>query len=353
MLNLRTYSMYIKETTTMATSKRSFAVFLAGVVGVASALCSLQAGAQEKVRVRDSWVPSGVQAAWHWGLEKGIFKKHGIDLTHEDGNGSTVTVQLVGAEKFDVGYTDLSAMTIGRERGMRIISIAGLMRQTTMGIFVPKGSGIKTIKDLEGKEVIYTATSFEGPFMDAFLRAGGTSREKVNLVSVDASAKVSTYAGGRGQGMITSIPFGAPQVERVRPSDTILLADYGFVLPSYGLVVHENTLKNRPDALRKVTAGFVESWQQIIDGGDRTAQEAADIIIKRRTDAKIDRGQTIEMIKQHIPYFYTQKTKGRPLGWQSTEDWQATLNAMEEAKLIKAGSKPASYFTNDFIPAAK
>jgi NitT/TauT family transport system substrate-binding protein len=331
---------------TMSGLKRSIAVLFAGTL-----LCAAQAGAQEKVTVRDSWTPTGVQAAWHWGLEKGIFKKHGIDLAHEDGNGSTVTVQLVGAEKIDVGYTDLSAMTIGRERGMRIVSIAGLMRQTTMGIFVPKGSGIKTIKDLEGKELIYTATSFEGPFMDAFLRAGGTSREKVNLVSVDASAKISTYAGGRGSGMITSLPFGAPQVERARPSDTILLADYGFVLPSYGLVVHENTLKNRPEALRRVVAAFLEAQQQIIDGGDRTAEEAADIMIKRRTDAKIDRVQNVGIIKQHIPYYYTPNTKGKPLGWQSTEDWQATLKAMEEAKLIKPGNKPASYFTNDFIPA--
>ena len=314
---------------------------------------SLESSAQEKVLVRDSWTPSGVQAAWHWGLEKGIFKKHGVDLTQEDGNGSTVTVQLVAAEKVDIGYTDLSAMAIGRERGMKITSIAGLIRQTTMGIFVPKGSGITKIKDLEGKELIYTAASFEGPFMDAFLRAGGTDREKVSLVSVDASAKVSTYAGGRGIGMITSIPFGAPQVAKPRPSDVILFSDYGFVLPSYGLAVHENMLKNRPEALRRVTAAFLESWQQIIDGGDKGLEEAADIIIRRRPDAKIDRAQTIEMIRQHIPYFYTVRTKGRPLGWQSADDWQSTIKAMEEAKLIKAGARPSNYFTNDFLPGNK
>ena len=311
------------------------------------------ASAQEKVTVRDSWTPTGVQAAWHWGLEKGVFKKHGVEVVHEDGNGSTVTVQLVGAEKIDMGYTDLSAMTLGREKGMKILAIGGLIRQTTMGIFVPKGSGIKKIKDLEGKEVIYTATSFEGPFMDAFLRAGGTSREKVNLVSVDASAKVSTYANGRGMGMVTSIPFGAPQVAKTRPSDQILLADYGFVLPSYGLVVHEDTLKKRPDALRRVAAAFYESWQQIIDGGDAAAAEAVDIIIKRRPDAKIDRAQNIEIVKQHIPYFYTPNTKGHPLGWQSTEDWRSTLKAMEEAKLIKPGAKPASYFTNELVWSAR
>jgi NitT/TauT family transport system substrate-binding protein len=328
---------------------RSAKLFVAALAAALSA----HALAQEKVTVRDSWTPTGVQAGWHWGFEKGIFKKHGLDVSYEDGNGSVVTVQLVGAGKIDVGYTDLSAMTIGKEKGMPITSVAGLMRKTTMGIFVPKGSGIKAIKDLEGKDLIYTATSFEGPFMDAFLRAGGTNREKVNLISVDAASKVSTYAGGRGMGMITSLPFGAPQVEKARPSDTILLADYGFVLPSYGLVVQENTIKTRPKMLRALTVSFLESMQQIIDGGDKAVEEAADIIIKRRPDAKIDRAQTIQMIKAHIPYYYTPNTKGQPLGWQSEKDWDATLKAMEEAKLIKPGAKPAAYFTNEFIPGGK
>lgn len=326
---------------------------LSAAITMVAALVGGTANAQEKITVRDSWTPTGVQAGWHWGLEKGLFKKHGVEVAHEDGNGSTVTVQLVAAGKIDMGYTDLSAMAVGREKGMQILSVAGLIRQTTMGIFVPKGAGIAKIKDLEGKELIYTATSFEGPFMDAFLRAGGTNREKVNLVSVDASAKVPTYAGGRGMGMITSIPFGAPQVAKARPSDQILLAEYGFVLPSYGLVVHDDTLRKKPDAIRRVAQAFLESWQQIIDGGDKAAAEAADIIIKRRTDAKIDRQQTIDMIKQHIPYFYTPNTKGKPLGWQSTEDWQSTLKAMEEAKLVKPGNKPASYFTNDLVFSGK
>lgn len=333
----------------MLTARRVFPVIFS-VVGVV-----LWAGAlaQEKVSVRDSWTPTGVQAGWHWGFEKGIFKKHGLDVSYEDGNGSVVTTQLVGAGKIDVGYTDLSVMTIAKEKGMPIKSIAGLMRKTTMGIFVPRGAGIKAIKDLEGKDLIYTATSFEGPFMDAFLRAGGTNREKVNLVSVDAAAKVSTYAGGRGMGMITSIPFGAPQVEKARPSDRILLADYGFVLPSYGLVVREDTIKSRPKMLRQLTAAFLESMQQIIDGGDKAVEEAADIIIKRRPDAKIDRAQTIGMIKAHIPYYYTPNTKGKPLGWQSPKDWEATLKTMAEAKLIKPGAKPGEYFTNEFIAGAQ
>jgi NitT/TauT family transport system substrate-binding protein len=307
--------------------------------------------AQERVTVRDSWTPSGLQAGWHWGLEKGIFAKNGLNLVHEDGNGSTTTVQLVGSGQVEVGYTDLSVMAVARGKGVPIKSIGVLINKTSLGVFVSKGSGIKDPKGLEGKEVIYTASSFEGPFIDSFLQAGGTSRDKVNMVSVDSSAKISTYVSGRGAGMVTSIPFGAPYVAKGRPSDFILFADYGFVLPSYGLVVREDTLKNKKPMLQKLTRAFFQSWQAIVDGGEPAIAEAADIMIKRRPDIKLDREQTMASIREHIKYFKTPNTAGKPLGYQSEEDWKSVIKSLETAKLVPTGTRPEQYFTNEFVMA--
>ncbi len=320
----------------------------AGLLALATAT-SVQA--QERVTVRDSWTPSGLQAGWHWGLEKGVFAKHGLNVVHEDGNGSSTTVQLIGSGQFDVGYADLSVMAVARGKNVPITSIGGLINKTSLGVFVSKGSGIKTPKDLEGKEVIYTASSFEGPFIDSFLQAGGTNRQKVNMVSVDGSAKISTYVSGRGAGMITSIPFGMPYIAKGRPSDFILFSDYGFVLPSYGLVVREDTLKNKKPTLQKLSKAFFESWQAIIDGGEPAIQEAADIMIKRKPGIKLDRDQTISSIREHIKYFRTPNTTGKPLGFQSEEDWKAVIKSLEAAKLIPAGSKPQQYYTNDLVMA--
>jgi NitT/TauT family transport system substrate-binding protein len=152
--------------------------------------------------------------------------------------------------------------------------------------------------------------------------------------------------------MVTSIPFGAPYIAKSRPSDTILFADYGLVLPSYGLVVKEDTLKNRRAALENLTAAFMESWQAIIDGGEKTIAEAADIMIKRRPDAKLDREQTMSSIREHIKFFATPNTVGKPLGYQSEEDWKAVIRSLEGAKLVPVGTKPGDYFTNVLIRGA-
>ena len=308
------------------------------------AVCVYPASA-EKITVRDSWTPSALQAGWHCGIEKGFFKD--LEITHEDGNGSTTTVTLIANKSFDVGWGDLSTMAVGRGKGMKVVSVMGLLRKTQLGIFVPEGSGLKTAKDLEGKTVLYTATSVEGPYLDAFFAAGGTDRSKIDLVNVDSNAKMSSYASGKGDGVITTIPFGAPLVNPHRKSTTIEFANYGFVLPGYGMYVHEDTLRNKPATIQKAVEGMIAAWDTIIkDGG---AEECADIIIKRRPDAKLVREQLIEQIKLHVPYFYTTATKDKPLGWQAEGEWGQTVKNLEQAKLIPAGSKATDYFTNSFV----
>jgi NitT/TauT family transport system substrate-binding protein len=153
--------------------------------------------------------------------------------------------------------------------------------------------------------------------------------------------------------MVTSIPFGAPYIEKGRPSDFISFADYGLALPSYGLMVHEDTLKKRRVALQKLVAGFYQSWQAIVDGGEPAIAEAADILAKRRPDAKLVREQSMSSIREHIKYFRTANTGSTPLGFQSEADWKATIAALETAKLIAPGSKPADYYTNELVPGGR
>jgi NitT/TauT family transport system substrate-binding protein len=326
-------------------------------IGVAAAivvsLAGQSASALERFTVRDSWSVTGLQAGWYWAMEKGLLAKNGVEITLEDGNGSGTTVQLINAGQFDVGHTDLSVMAIARGKGMKLISIGGLIKKTSIGVFVPKGSGIKTPRDLEGKEVIYTPSSIEGPFMDQFLKNGGTSRDKVNLVSVDAAAKMPSYASGKGDAMVTAIPQGLGYVDTARPSDYILFGDYGLDLPSYGIVVTEQTLKNRkPEALKALVKAYFDAWQQIIDGGEPAVYEAATIIINRRADAKLDRELVMSSTREHAKYFQTPNTVSKPLGYQSDDDWKRVISTLETAKLIPTGSKPSDYFTNAFVTGA-
>lgn len=300
-----------------------------------------------KVTVRTDFLPWGMHAGLHLGVEKGWFKDAGLDVDVSDGKGSGITLQQVATGDVDVGWVQLGVMAVARGRGMPVSSIAGLVRRSDLGALVPRDGGLTKVKDLAGKKVAYTAGSSWGTLVDPFLAAGGLTRDQINLVNVDQSALLSIYTSGGVDATLTTFPFAKPTADRQRPSNGILLADVGLNIPSYGLIVAQRSLPAKEDAWRRFVPVVVKAWGYIYP--DRI-DEAVEAIVKQRPNDKLDtdilRGQIVEYQK----FFVTEATKGKRFGWQSDEDWKGTIAVLEKTKSIPPGSKPADYYTNQFVP---
>jgi len=327
---------------------------LAVAAGALACLTSGTAAAQalKPFSLRLDWVTHGMHSPFLLAVDKGLFKAAGLDLKMEDGNGSVVTTQLIGNGQFDIGFANGAVMAMGRDKGLPVKSVTGFVRKSDMGIFVTKSSGIKTVKDFEGKKLIYTNGSLETPFMDALFKAGGTSRDKIQLVAVTAAAKFGTYVNGGGDGVITTIPSYHTQIQEKVASTEIHFADYGLQLPGFGLLTTEDTMKKKPEEIRIFVKVVLDTLAYIMQS-DEKAMEAATAMARQRPQANIDVKLMATMIKDFYPYFQTKHTSGKPLGWQTAEDWAETVSSMEASEVLKKGTKPTDYFTNDFIPAPK
>lgn len=302
----------------------------------------------EPLKVRLDWTPWGAHAPIHLAMQKGWFKQAGLDVSVEDGNGSVTTVQLVGAGNFDVGHASLAPMMIARDKGLPVKAIANFARKNDIGLLVPRGSGIRTPKDLAGKKIIFTAGSLEAPFLDTFLAKGGLKREQVDLVSVEAAAKVPTYAAKRADGVFSTVPFVLPAVEASRPSESVLFSDYGLQFPSFGLLSSEEKIKARGPALRRFASIVSGAWEYITNGHE---DEAVQAIIAQRPQAKLDpkvlRGQ-IEALKG---FFGSKASESLPIGMMAEADWAEGVKTMASVSLIK--SAPASnFYTNELLDRA-
>src|SRR5262249_11632475 len=174
-----------------------------------------------------------------------------------------VTMRRVATGDVDSGWVQLGAMAVARGKGMPVTSIAGLARRGDLGALVPKDSGWTKVKDLEGKKVAYTAGTSWGTLVDPFFAAGGSSKDRVNLVSVDQTALLSIYMSGNVDATLTTYPFAKTTADRQRPSNGILLADVGINIPSYGLVCLQRTLETREDILQRFVPVVVRAWEYI------------------------------------------------------------------------------------------
>jgi NitT/TauT family transport system substrate-binding protein len=318
---------------------------------IAAVLLGIFAGAasaQDKLAVRLDWTPWGIHAAIHLAAEKGWFKQNGIDATVEDGNGSVTTVQLVGAGRFDVGNASLAPMMIARDKGLEVRAIANFLRKNDIGLLVPRGSNMKTPRDLVGKKIIFTAGSLEAPFLDTFLAAGKVKREQLELLNVEAAAKVPTYAAERADGVFSTVPFVLPSVEARRPSDAILFSDYGLQFPSFGLLSSDDKIKERGPAIRRFASVVAGAWEYILAGGE---DEAVKAIIAQRPQAKLDAKVLRAQIDSLKAFFNTPASKGLPMGVMADADWVAGIRTMASVNLIK-DAPAAGFYTNDMLDRA-
>lgn len=281
----------------------------------------------------------------HLAVEKGWFEDAGLDVSIEDGNGSTTTVSLVGTGQFDLGHAALSSAAVGAAAGLDLVALASYMAKSPLGIIYGADAEISELSDLAGKTVVYTPGSFETPFIEPFFKMNGMDVADIELVGVEASAKISSYATGNADAFITTVPGDMPHVEDERDSDYFLFADYGLNLPAFGIIANTDSLEEKGEAIRKFTSVVSASWEYILDGH---AEEAAAAVMAQRPDAPTSVERLVAEFELNKPYY---AGDGGFPGMMSTEEWAVVLEEMKAAEIITGSTDPADYISTEFNDA--
>lgn len=321
-------------------------VFVFSAVMTVAAMISSVADATDTLRVRLDWSPWGDQVPFHLAVKKGWYAKQGLDVQLEDGNGSVSTVQIVGNGDYDLGHASLATMAIARSKGLQVKAVAGFIRQNDIGLMIGKDTGVNSPKDLKGKKLTFTAGSLETPFLDRFIRAGGLTRDDLELTNVDAANKGTLYMSGRVDGAFSSAPFMQPIFDRQRPTKTIKFSDYGLEFPSFGLFATEATIAAKRDQIRKFASVTAGAWQYILNGHEAEGVQA---IMEARPQAKLDAQVLLDQIKILRGLVSTPATAGKPMGIMAEADWAKAIDTLQQGKLMGHVEAPGAYYTNEFI----
>ncbi|MBT56802.1 MAG: myristoyl transferase [Mameliella sp.] len=303
------------------------------------------AGAQEQLTVRLDFSPWGVHAGMHLAQQRGWFEEAGLNVEVQDGRGSGNTLQLVNAGQVDVGQVQLGLLAAAREEGAKVTSFAGFQRKTDLCILVDKDSETTEIADLKGKSLVVFAASPWASFVNDFIAAGGLEEGDVEILFVDPAALWGTYTAGRADGLMSTIGSAIPVAEASRPSKCLMLDLAELYFPSYGLIASEDVIAERGEELAKLVEVQQRAWAEIKEN----PQAGVDAILAMRQDAKLNPEVLREQIQLTVDYFDTPATEGKPIGWQSEEDWAQALAGMEKIGLIASGWTATDYFTNDLV----
>ena len=251
--------------------------------------------------------PSG--APYAIALEKGFFKKHGIDISgiiSGAGGGSSVRNAIAS----DLGYGDVTAAPViaAAEQGQDVKIVGFTSRSLAdLVVVVMPDSPMKTAADLKGKKFGISNPKSLGEMMAVLvLEKAGLKQGDVQMVALGSLGGALT-ALENGVVDVTAIPIILFHTRGGESKYRVLVGSKELPLvPSQIGMATSQTMKERPDQLRAIQAARRDGTRFIYEHTDEAIQilsqvyeplPAKDVglMVKELVDAKFWTEGRIEM----------------------------------------------------------
>ncbi|MCX6268794.1 MAG: ABC transporter substrate-binding protein [Bacteroidetes bacterium] len=283
-----------------------------------------------KVTLMPYWVTSAQFAGFYMGIEKGIFRKHSIDLevlpfdpfksTQEDienGNADFSLLWLVNAIKL-------------RSQGVDIVNIAQFSSRSSLMLLAKKSSGIRKISDLNGKkaaiwsgfELLPQALFTKYNLNVKMIAIGSTNTlfllDGVDLISANWFDEYHSIMNN-GYDSNELVPF--------------FFADYGLNFLEDGVYCLSEKARKDPQLCCDFVIAALESWTYAFDH----KEETIDLVVRiaKKENQPVNRAHQRWMLSRYRE-LYIPKGRQSINTALSSGDYNNVSEIMLNSKLISA-----------------
>lgn len=325
----------------MITFKKFF--LSAAIIHLAS-FAAFAAHAADKVKLRLDWVFGAEHAPIFLAMEKGYFKDQNIDLDLMPGEGSSVTVKLVGNRDADFGYATADQVLIAAQRGLPLVATAVVLQQNPTALIFKTSLGIKNAKtDLYGKTIGVQLKSNTGRQWEALKKDLTLDASKFKEVPADG-AIVPLISSDR---IDVGVGFYFNDALKLRATgekvDWILLEDLGMKMYSTSLLTNADLIKEKPDLVKRFTRAFMKGWSAAI----ANPKDAYDAFIK--ANPSTDKTYAELKLPEVLKLTASDDAKANGLGHSTKVAWDDLQNQLIGMEMMKDKTDVSKVFTNDFL----
>ncbi len=288
--------------------------------------------AQDKVRFQTDWIPSGEHAMYYGAWSKGIFAKHGIDITITRGYGSGDTVTKVAAGAADFGVADISAVMTARARtNVPIKTIAVLYNKSPHSLFVLKSSGITNFKGLEGKKIGITPGNSHRFYFPEVAKKAGTDPNKLIWTNMDGAAMAAQLiAKNIDAAPFYSIHYYYINKAAVKAGQEILplpFVEVGFKIYAASLITTDKMIQDKPDLVKR----FLAATKEAFEWAAANPEEACKLHVVRFPEVELD--DCMGSVKAVMKFVFNDHSKEFGWGKESPDrlkfSWETIATANE------------------------
>ena len=241
------------------------------------------AHAADKVTIQLKWVTQAQFAGYYVAQDKGYYSADGLDVTIKPGGPDIATPQVIAGGGADVIVDWMPSALASREKGVALVNIAQIFKQSGMMLTCRKDSGIKSPADFRGKTLGVWFYGNEYPFLSWMSQLGIPTKGGSNGVTVlKQGFNVDPILQKQAECVSTMTYNEYWQVvdAGLSPSELVVYKyeDQGVATLEDGLYVLEKNLRNKAfvDKMARFLRASIKGWKYAADHPD----EAADIVLE-------------------------------------------------------------------------
>ncbi len=278
----------------------------------------------DNVSVRMKWYFSGTMSGWFAGKEQGIFKDNNINLTINSGGPDNNSIKLVAAGTDQFGVAGADEVLIARNKGIPVVAIGVLFKDSPIGFISKKSKNINTPKEWNNKTI---EVDF-GSNAEVQYRALLKKFDVKNVREIPYAYSLIPFIEDKTD---VSVAYIMDQVVtlRKRGIDLNLITCKQYGINPYGdvIIANENTVKENPDLVKRFLKSVIMSHQWAIKNPDSSVIS----LIHTTDNLKFD--NELDVWKATIPFLAPDNNLDS-ICIMEINRWKSTMNVLVEFNII-------------------
>jgi len=274
------------------------------------------------------------------GIEKGFFAKRGLEIEVVNFDGASKQDMALAAESIDVACGSPMSMSL-MVRGLDakgIAVIAGPNRE--LAVLLGADSPVKSLDELKGKAIgIATAGSITEWAALELARVKGWGKDGIRRVAVGAgtAAHIAALRAHLVDATVANVMTGVVLEQRKQGRRLALVSDYAGPFVTHEMTAPQKTIRERPDALKRLLAGWMEAVAFMHENKEETVRIARGV-------TGLDQGQEELEYDLVLPEISTD-------GRHDPKDMARIGESFVELGILDKAPDMTKLYTNDFLPA--
>jgi NitT/TauT family transport system substrate-binding protein len=302
---------------------------------------------KDKVILQLNWLPTEYPVTYV-SLEKDFWAEQNLDVEIIRGYGSADTAAKIATKNAEFGMIDMGTLVLSKtNEHLKIKAVANYHTYHPAGVIVRADSGINSPKDLEGKKIVTTASSAYRFFWPAYCKAQGIDESKVELLLVDPVLQEPTFVKGEADGWLSDNQI-IPVLKSLGIEGKFFPYKSDGKLDRYGdsIIVHEDTLTQNPDLVRRFVAGFVKGIKYSVEHPEEA------VAIWKKHVPEIDQELFLKVWEEDIAanVMISDESRAHGIGWMSEDKVRKTIESVIDAYNLEQAIAPEEVYTTEFLP---